>query len=114
MHDPNGLYAAVQEKDSDIWYALYQHEDFRKTTATIFFEELEPLLRQGAADLIYGFSSQVDKSNDCNMIRWNTFPQAEGLGEKQSLNDAKVEELVDFIDRRLDFLEKEWGDLRDE
>ncbi len=114
LHDPNGLYAAVQEKDSDIWYALYQHEDFRKTTATIFFEELEPLLRQGAADLIYGFSSQVDKSNDCNMIRWNTFPQAEGLGEKQSLNDAKVEELVDFIDRRLDFLEKEWGDLRDE
>lgn len=48
------------------------------------------------------------------MIRWNTFPQAEGLGEKQALNDAKVAELVDFIGRRLDFLEKEWGYLRDE
>lgn len=114
LHDPDGLYAAVQEKDSDIWYALYQHEDFRKETATIFFSELEPQLRQGAAEMVYGFSEQIDTSNDCNMIRWNTFPQAEGLGEKQALNDAKVAELVDFIGRRLDFLEKEWGYLRDE
>ncbi|MDE7324493.1 MAG: CotH kinase family protein [Lachnospiraceae bacterium] len=114
LHDPVGLYAAMQEKDSDIWYALYQHEDFRKKTATIFFEELEPQLRQGAEELIYGFSRRIDRSNDCNMIRWNTFPQTEELAEKQSLRDAKVEELVDFINRRLDFLEMEWGYLRNE
>lgn len=114
LHDPEGLYAAVQEKDSDIWYALYQHEDFRKKAARIFFEELEPQLRRGAEELIDEYSRQIDKSNDCNMIRWNTFPQAEGLGEKQSLHSGKVEELVDFIDRRLDYLMTEWGYLRNE
>lgn len=36
LNDPKGLYAAVQEKESDIWYALYQHKDFRKTVAAIF------------------------------------------------------------------------------
>ena len=43
LNDPKGLYAAVQEKESDIWYALYQHKDFRKTVAAIFFKELEPV-----------------------------------------------------------------------
>lgn len=40
LHDPVGLYAASQEKDSDIWYALYQQEDFRKEVAKIFFRNL--------------------------------------------------------------------------
>lgn len=114
LHDPDGLYAAVQEKDSDIWYALYQHTDFRKEAAKIFYEELEPMLRESAPQMIYGYSSRIDASNDCNMIRWNTFPQAEKIAEKRSLHDAKVEELAEFIDKRLDYLGSEWGDLRDE
>ncbi|MDE7477990.1 MAG: CotH kinase family protein, partial [Lachnospiraceae bacterium] len=106
LHDPDGLYAAVQEKDSDIWYALYQHEDFRGIVAEIFSGELEPQLRKSAAKMIYGYSKQIDLSNDCNMIRWNTFPQSEGLSAKREMHNGKVEELVVFIDKRLDFLKE--------
>ncbi|MBO5030929.1 MAG: CotH kinase family protein [Lachnospiraceae bacterium] len=114
LHDPNGLYAAVQEKDSDIWYALYQHEDFRRLAAEIFFEELEPQLKADVGEMIYGYASLISASNDCNMMRWNTFPQAEELSEKRELHQDKVDELVEFLDKRLDFLESEWGDLYNE
>ncbi len=36
LHEAEGLYAAVQTKDSDIWYALYQHADFRQCVADIY------------------------------------------------------------------------------
>lgn len=114
LHDPDGLYAAVQEKDSDIWYALYQHEDFRRLAAEIFFEELEPQLKADVGEMIYGYASLISASNDCNMMRWNTFPQAEELSEKRELHQDKVDELVEFLDKRLDFLESEWGDLYNE
>lgn len=36
LHEAEGLYAAVQTRDSDIWYALYQHADFRQCVADIY------------------------------------------------------------------------------
>ncbi len=113
LNDPEGLYAAVQEKDSDIWYALYQHEDFRKTAASIFFKELEPYLRKDRGQIFFEYSSGIRDSNDCNMIRWNTFPQAVTIEEKRILYHAKVLELASFIDQRLDFLYSEWEVLQD-
>jgi len=109
LHDPNGLYAAVQEKDSDIWYALYQHEDFRKKVAEIFFQELEPQLREYAWEILYLNKERIGKSNDCNMIRWNTFSQSEGLDQKREQYEQKVAELVEFLEKRMDFLAREWG-----
>lgn len=114
LHDPEGLYAAVQEKDSDLWFALYQHEDFRTAVAAIFFGELEPQLRECAEEILYTNQERIRSSNDCNMMRWNTFPQTEGLAPKREMYDRKVEELADFIDRRLDFLAGEWSEMRHE
>ena len=114
LHDPVGFYAAVQEKDSDLWYALYQQEDFRRIVADIFFHELEPQMRREAERLIEGYSKEIDASNDCNMLRWNTFPQTEGLAAKRTMHEGKVAELVTFLDKRLDFLGQEWEELRDE
>ncbi|MCI8267862.1 MAG: hypothetical protein HFH78_15760 [Lachnospiraceae bacterium] len=114
LHDPVGFYAAVQEKDSDLWYALYQQEDFRRIVADIFFHELEPQMRREAERLIEGYSKEIDASNDCNMLRWNTFPQTEGLAAKRTMHEGKVAELVTFLDKRLDFLGQAWEELRDE
>ena len=82
--------------------------------ADIFFRELEPQMRREAAHLIDGYSRQINASNDCNMIRWNTFPQTDGLEAKRTMHEGKVEELVTFLDERLDFLAQEWEELRDE
>lgn len=112
LHDPEGLYAAVQKKDSDIWYALYQHEDFRRKVAEIFFTELAPQLREQADDILYTNKSLISMSNKCNMIRWNTFPQLETYEQKQEMYGRKVDELAEFIEKRLDFLAREWGSLK--
>lgn len=85
LHDPVGLYAASQEKDSDIWYALYQHEDFRKEVAKVFFQDFEPQLRQWAKEILYQNKELIEKSNDCNMVRWNTFSESAELAQKQEL-----------------------------
>ncbi len=114
LNDPKGLYAAVQEKESDIWYALYQHKDFRKTVAAIFFKELEPHLKNNCGKIFFEYSKNIRSSNDCNMIRWNTFPQAATIDEKRILYNTKVLELADFIDKRLDFLKSEWEALQDD
>lgn len=89
LNDPKGLYAAVQEKESDIWYALYQHKDFRKTVAAIFFKELEPHLKNNYEKISFEYSKNIRSSNDCNMIRWNTFPQAATIAEKKSYTTQK-------------------------
>ena len=112
LHDPDGLYAASQEKDSDIWYALYQHEDFRKEVAKIFFQEFEPQLRRWAEDILYQNKELIAKSNDCNMIRWGTFSEEENLTQRQELYEAKVQELLLFIEQRLDYLKDEWGQIQ--
>lgn len=109
LHDPEGLYAAVQKKDSDIWYALYQHEDFRRRVTEIFFADLAPQLREHADDILYLNKDLISKSNKCNMIRWNTFPQLETYEQKQEMYGRKVDELAEFIEKRLDFLAREWG-----
>ena len=114
LNDPKGLYAAVQEKESDIWYALYQHKDFRKTVAAIFLKELEPHLKNNYEKIFFEHSKNIRSSNDCNMIRWNTFPQAATIAEKRILYNTKVLELADFIDKRLDFLKSEWEALQDD
>lgn len=111
LHDPVGLYAASQEKDSDIWYALYQHEDFRKEVAKIFFQEFEPQLRKSAEDMLSQNKKLIAKSNDCNMIRWNIFSEAEELAQKQEFYLADVQELLTFIEQRLDYLKSEWGQI---
>ena len=114
LNDPKGLYAAVQEKESDIWDALYQHKDFKKTVAAIFFKELEPHLKNNCEKIFFEYSKNIRSSNDCNMIRWNTFPQAATIDEKRILYNTKVLELADFIDKRLDFLKSEWEALQDD
>lgn len=64
--------------------------------------------------MISGYSERIHDSSDCNMIRWNTFPQAGTIAEKRILYSGKMLELASFIDRRLDFLAGEWEVLRDD
>ncbi|MDE7266861.1 MAG: CotH kinase family protein [Lachnospiraceae bacterium] len=114
LHDAEGFYACLRETDSDIWYALYQHEDFRALTAQIFFDELAPQIRAEFNQMVDDYSHSIEASNICNIIRWNTFSQYSELDEKLECHALKIEELKDFMQRRVDFLESEWEDMRRE
>lgn len=111
LHDAEGLYAALQRKDSDIWYALYQHEDFRSLAAQIFFDELAPQLREEFNEMADSYSRYIEASNVCNIVRWNTFSQYPELDKKLDCHAEKISELKDFIQRRIDFMESEWKGL---
>ena len=87
-------------------------EDFRKEVAKIFFQEFEPQLRRWAEDILYQNKELIAKSNDCNMIRWGTFSEEENLTQRQELYEAKVQELLSFIEQRLDYLKDEWGQIQ--
>lgn len=108
LHDAEGLYAALQRKDSDIWYALYQHEDFRALAAQIFFDELSVQMREEFDEMADGYSHYIEASNVCNIVRWNTFSQYSTLEEKMDCYAEKIADLKDFIRRRVDFMEHEW------
>lgn len=112
LHDAEGFYAALQRKDSDIWYALYQHEDFRALAAQIFFEELEPQLRESFDEMVDDYSHSIEASNVCNIVRWNTFSQYNDLGEKRDCYAEKVNELKDFMHRRMDFMGNAWNNYK--
>lgn len=114
LHDAEGFYANLQEKDSDIWYALYQHKDFQALAAQVFFDELAPKIRNGFDKKVEHYSSYIEASNICNIIRWNTFSQYSTLDEKLDCYHQKISEIKDFMQGRADFLESEWKCIREE
>ena len=108
LHDPNGLYAAVQTKDSDIWYALYKQEEFQNLVIEIYEEELESLVRGMAEKRIETYGEVILDSAMNNAIRWQIFSDEMTIEGKGSEYRERVAELSEFLNRRLDFLNQEW------
>lgn len=109
LHDPMGLYAATQTKDSDIWYALYNQEEFRKYAISIYHEELEEEARKIAENRIETYSEYILDSAMNNALRWQVFGEEATVEGKAYMYKEKVMELKDFLNRRLDFLNQEWS-----
>lgn len=109
LHDPNGFYAATQTKDSDIWYALYNKEEFRTLAIQIYQEEMEPLARAIAWSRIEKYTEYMLDSAMNNAIRWQIFSDEVTLEEKELKYKEKTAELSDFLNARLDFLNQEWS-----
>lgn len=109
LHDPNGLYAATQTKDSDIWYALYNQDEFRELVIQIYTEELEEKVRVIAKNRIGMYSEYIMDSAMNNAIRWQVFSEEPTVEGKTTTYQEKVDELGDFLNQRLDYLNQEWS-----
>lgn len=109
LHDPNGLYAATQTKDSDIWYGLYGQDEFRELVIKIYKEEFETKVRTIAKDRVQTYAERIMDSAMNNAIRWQVFSEASTVGGKAVMYKEKVAELSDFLNKRLDFLNQEWS-----
>ncbi len=108
LHDSQGLYAAVQTKESDIWYGLYGQADFRQRAAEIFMQEMKPmLLSQTLVELEQNTELMMDSAM-MNSVRWNTFSDCHTLEDKQEQYREKVQELKDFLKERAEYLEDLW------
>lgn len=109
LHDPNGLYAAVQTKDSDIWYALYHQDAFKELVVKIYQEELEPKVRGIAQNRVTMYAEYIMDSAMNDAIRWQVFAEETTVEGKAARYQEKVKELSDFLNLRLDFLNQEWS-----
>lgn len=109
LHEPNGLYVATQTKDSDIWYALYNQEEFYEHVVQIYRNELEPIARAIAERDVELYTEYILDSAMNNAIRWNVFSDESEVEGKEIKYWEKTVELKDFLNTRLDFLNQEWS-----
>lgn len=109
LHDAQGLYAAVKKKDSDIWYGLYQQKPFRNHVIHIYQTELVKNVRMIADECIDAYAADIEASAINNMLRWQIFTEEDTAKKKRIQYLEKVQELKDFLNLRLDFLNNEWG-----
>lgn len=110
LFDPNGFYACVKTKDSDIWYALYQQEEFRNTAIQIYFDEFRDIVEEEATTKIDERADRILKAALMDEFRWNTFNEDTTVEEKTNTFYEKVAELTNFLHERNNFLSGEWGE----
>ncbi len=110
LFDPNGFYACVKTKDSDIWYALYQQKEFRDTAIQIYFDEFKDIVEKEANTKIDERADRILNAALMDEFRWDTFDEDATVEEKTNTYYEKVAELANFLHERNDFLSGEWGE----
>ncbi len=112
LFDPNGFYACVKTKDSDIWYALYQQKEFRETAIQIYFKEFRDIIKEEANTKINERADRILNAALMDEFRWDIFNEDETIQEKTDTFYEKVSELTYFLHERDKFLAREWGEDR--
>ncbi|MDO4284737.1 MAG: CotH kinase family protein [Eubacteriales bacterium] len=110
LHDPEGLYAAVQTKPSDLWYALWQHPDFREAVAVIYFEQMEEIIRRETEQTIPAQAEALADSVVMNSCRWNVFTQESERDAILKAYQSSVDEIILFLQERADYLSDTFAD----
>lgn len=109
LFDPQGFYVSTQTKDSDIWYGLYQHEQFRQEAIRIYQQELHGVIVAETRGGIQNRALRVADASVMDAFRWNVFhEETTGIGKRNAYY-AKVTELIHFLKLRDDFLRESWG-----
>jgi len=101
-----GLFAALDKTQADIWYELYNQKDFNHILRDKYVEKLYPNTVEIYSKWIPKLGDELCKSAGMNLIRCHSM---------QSKHDAEnkywdeVKKLSDFIEKRLFYLSKEWN-----
>ncbi len=109
--DPNGLYAAVQTRNSDIWYALYNQSEFRKNVAEIFFSETINAVNEIVNNDIDNYVDNIAASVVNNAIRWNIY-DVTNEEKIRKLYNADIDIIKNFLSGRIEFLSNEWNQYK--
>ena len=112
MNNPVGLYAAHKTKDSDIWYGLYQHDDFKEKVADTYFSVLQPKLTEVLKDDVYQWSTELEQSAICNSIKWNSWKECTTDEERKDAYYGEIDKVVNFLVERQKFLTDELAEYK--
>jgi len=115
---PNGFYLS-NYSSTEVWYNnLIAHEDFEQlvmeTYRTVFHPMMEVLLGLRSAEgyeplkSISDYKAEIADSAAMNFVRWNPSSIKDYNKDAGTNFRTGVEHMNDFIQKRMNFLDKEW------
>lgn len=108
LGNPEGLYAAVEKRDGDIWYALYKQPYFRESIDSICDDWFEATVKEFVNVQIDVNTERIMESGIMNSIRWDRF-DADTPEEMRILFAEENEGLREFLQERMVWLSNEWN-----
>ena len=128
MLDPTGFYQGVVNNNlvasSYFWWPkLYVKPDFFESVCAIWQTRYAPALRvvlgrekdeTGKLKSIEEYAAAIEKSAAMNFILWPMRQSSENIARCGKTFKANIEYLTNFISKRYDFLESEWGNRTEE
>jgi len=109
LASPTGLYAALPKSDSDLWYGLYQKENFQNNVKDLYWSQMRPIMLELGENWLPETQSKIHKSAIMNCIRWpRNKTKVINTSDKASFFNASCKALSDFMYDRLYFLDNEW------
>lgn len=107
LKEPEGLYVAVEKKESDIWYALYQQPYFREYIDELNKNVFENTVHTFVDEFIEKNTETIVESALMDDVLWDRL-DGESIEERKQDFYAYNMEVKDFLLSRLDYLSKEW------
>lgn len=108
LGDPEGLYAAVEKRDGDIWYALYKQPYFRENIASICDTWFEETVNEFVETQIDANAERIMESAVMTSIRWDRF-DADSPEEMRVMFAKENTILKEFLHERMEWLSEEWN-----
>lgn len=108
MSEPEGMYAAVRKYEADVWYALYQQDDFRDNIQQMYWQKTRGVVEEISLNWIADTKERIEDSAIMNSVRWHSEEEVADISDKIDNFEGAVFFLSDFINRRLQFLDQEW------
>lgn len=109
LNDPETLYAAVQKKDGDILWALYEQPYFRQYISGSPKEQLKVVTEYLVDYYIDENAEWIEASALMNDARWNYVDEGDTGVTRAAYFYENVNEVKDFLDARMMYLDEEWN-----
>lgn len=107
LTDPEGFYATEDVTGHTIWYAVFFRPEFHASVLENYYGNFREHALQEVDTKIDYWAEEIKGSVIMNAIRWGQYGSVENE-EIQTGYDAEIDNLKDFITRRIAFLDSQW------
>ncbi len=115
---PTGFYHNTVDKNGYWWPHLYEKPKYYEAVRRMWQERYAPALRavlglekdeSGHVRSIADYAAAIEKTAAMNFILWPMRQSSENIARCGKTFKANIEYLTDYITKRYEFLEGEWG-----
>ncbi len=106
--DPVGLLASVNVYGSNIMSALYEKDEFYKAMVKEYKGKVRKEVLDWTNRKIPQKAIQLQNAKYMDSVRWNIY-ETDDRDEIMSNYQKEVDWLIEFLTKRIEFLDEEWG-----